>query len=132
MTKRLALLCMLLAVAGSTAAFASDDKSCDDVSKYEEIDREDLQEKLTSKEVFVIDVNSKESFKKAKIPTAIHFETNKKKLAKVLPKDKNMLIVAYCGGEKCTAWQKAAVEACKLGYSNIRHFKPGIKGWKQS
>jgi rhodanese-related sulfurtransferase len=41
------------------------------------------------------------------------------------------MIVAYCGGPACTAWKKAAQDACKLGYTNIKHFKEGISGWKK-
>jgi len=53
-------------------------------------------------------------------------------LAKVLPKDKKTLIVAYCGNPKCKAYQAAAKAAEKLGYKNIKHFSPGIAGWKEA
>jgi rhodanese-related sulfurtransferase len=32
----------------------------------------------------------------------------------------------------CTAWQRAAKAACEMGYTNIRHFSEGIKGWEKS
>jgi rhodanese-related sulfurtransferase len=50
----------------------------------------------------------------------------------VLPKDKNALIVAYCGNPKCTAYQAAAKAAKKLGYKNIKHLSAGISGWKEA
>jgi len=31
----------------------------------------------------------------------------------------------------CNAWQKAATAACEMGYTNIRHFSPGITGWNK-
>jgi rhodanese-related sulfurtransferase len=50
----------------------------------------------------------------------------------VLPKDKNALVVAYCGGPKCKAYEAAAKAAEKLGYTNIKHLTAGISGWKDA
>jgi len=44
--------------------------------------------------------------------------------------DKSALIVAYCGSEHCGAYKKGAKAAAELGYTNVKHFAPGIKGWK--
>lgn len=118
----------LFCFALSASAAHSD---CKDHSKFGEIDRAELEKGIKEKSIFVIDVNSKESYAKSHIPGAIHFEANKDKLAKALPADKDTQIVAYCGGPKCTAWQKAAEKACEMGYGNIRHFKPGISGWNK-
>lgn len=107
--------------------FAAD---CSSDANYPEITKSELQQLIDDKKVFIIDVNTKESFAKQQIPGAIHFASTPK-LTEVLPKDKNALIVAYCGGVSCTAWKQAAIAACKLNYKNIKHFKPGIKGWMQ-
>lgn len=103
---------------------------CDSDTQYGEVSKTELQKLISDQKVFLIDVNSKESFAKQSIPGAIHFGSQSK-LENVLPKDKDALIVAYCGGVSCTAWKSAAIAACKLNYKNIKHFKPGIKGWMQ-
>ncbi len=82
-----------------------------------------------SKKAVIIDVNGTDSYKKGHVPGALNFDTVSGKLAKVLPKDKQALIVAYCGGPKCKAYQAAATAAEKLGYKNIKHMSAGIAGW---
>ena len=64
------------------------------------------------------------------IPGAIDFEANAEKLEKVLPKDKDALVVAYCGGPQCMAYQAAAKKAKAMGYTNVKHLSAGISGWK--
>jgi rhodanese-related sulfurtransferase len=116
-----------IALANSPAATVD----CKDDARYPEVSKTDLTQHVEKKTAFVIDVNSASSFKKTHVPTAIHFAANKGNLETVLPVDKNTLIVAYCGGPKCTAWKDAAQAACKLGYTNVRHFKGGISGWNE-
>jgi rhodanese-related sulfurtransferase len=121
----------MLLVLGLSGAAASAGE-CDDESRYPNVEREELAGLVERKEAFIIDVNSKDSFAKARVPGAIHYGTAGKNFAKMLPEKKDTLIVAYCGGPSCTAWKKAAKEACGLGYTNIKHFKGGIKGWTKS
>ena len=73
-------------------------KDCTDDSQFSDIPLTELQSLVSKNSATIIDVNSKSSYTKNKIPGAIHFGTNKDQLAKVLPKDKNAMIVAYCGG----------------------------------
>ena len=80
----------------------------------------------------IIDVNGSESYAKGRIPGALDYAAIKGNLAAALPKDKNALIVAYCGGPKCKAYQAAATAAEKLGYKNIKHMSAGISGWKEA
>ena len=94
-----------------------------------EVSLEELKSIVSKKSATIIDVNSPKSYADAHIPGAIHFEKNKVNLAKVLPADKTSLIVAYCGGPLCTAWEDAAKAVKALGYTNIKHFKGGIKTW---
>lgn len=121
---------VVLALGSFNVAWA-EKVDCDDESRYPVIEKSELQSLVKDEKVFMIDVNSKKSFKEAKIGNAIHFDSSKKELAQVLPKDKSAMIVAYCGGPKCTAWKRAAEKACEMGYTNIRHFKEGIAGWKE-
>ena len=111
-----------------TAAW-SVDKGCSDESHYRMISKQELAAAVSSKSAFVIDVNSSDSFKKNHVPTAIHFGANQNDLSKLLPKQKDALVVAYCGGPLCSAWKQAASVACELGYTNVRHFREGITGW---
>jgi rhodanese-related sulfurtransferase len=97
---------------------------------YPDIKINDLKSAIDSKSVTVIDVNGSESWKGGHIPGALNFDSVKDKLASVLPKDKNALVVAYCGGPKCVAYQTAAKAATDLGYTNVRHLSAGISGWR--
>ena len=116
----------------SASAFAAPD--CVEVSRFEAnpVKLAEMKTIAAHKSATIIDVNSKKSFDKAHIGNAIHFMSNKDKIASLLPKDKNAPIVAYCGGPSCTAWKRAAMAACKAGYTNIRHFPGGITKWKSS
>lgn len=107
----------------STAAFAGE---------YEDISIKELKDAIKDKKVTVIDVNGKQSYKKGHVPTAVSFAENKDDLASVLPKDKDALIVAYCGGPSCSAYKRAADAAAKLGYTNVKHLSAGISGWMQA
>lgn len=99
---------------------------------YPDVSIKDLKTAIEKKEVVVIDVNGTDSYKEGHIPTAIDFETNADELEKVLPKDKNALIVAYCGGPQCMAYKAAAKKAVALGYTNVKHLSAGISGWKEA
>jgi rhodanese-related sulfurtransferase len=117
------LLGLAVALAFSALVFAGE---------YPDISIKDLKKAIAEKKVTVIDANGTESFESGHIPTAIDFESNSAKLAKVLPADKNALIVAYCGGPKCMAYKQAANAAEKLGYKNVKHLSAGISGWKDA
>lgn len=101
-------------------------------SQFPSISHQELQAAVAQKSVVLLDANGSDSFKEGRIPGAIDFEANEKKLAALLPKDKNALVVAYCGNEHCPAYKAAASVAKKLGYTNVKHYAPGIDGWKKS
>ena len=99
---------------------------------FSDISIEDLQKAILAKKVAIIDVNGQESFQNGHIPGAINFSSQKQALKKLLPSNKNTLIVAYCGGPSCRAYIRGAKAASELGYNNIRHLSAGISGWKKS
>ena len=99
---------------------------------YGDISVADLKKAIEDTSVTVIDVNGSDSYAEGHIPTAIDFEASKDKLADVLPKDKNALIVAYCGGPQCNAYKAAAKAAIAMGYTNVKHLSAGISGWKEA
>ena len=120
------LVSLILLISQNTYAATT---NCKDDKNYPEIEKSELNTLVQKNSVFVVDVNSKESFEKSHVPTAINYGEVKKEFPAKLPKDKKALIVAYCGGPSCTAWKKAAMEACANRYTNIKHFKGGISGW---
>jgi rhodanese-related sulfurtransferase len=100
--------------------------------EFGDISIEDLQKAILAKKVAIIDVNGQGSFKNGHIPGAINFSSQKQALKKLLPTNKNTLIVAYCGGPSCRAYLRGAKAAAELGYNNVRHLSAGISGWKKS
>lgn len=100
--------------------------------EFPEISLADLKSAIAAKKATLLDVNGSDSYQQGHIPTAKDFEAVKGQLAKVLPEDKKALVVAYCGGPKCGAYQAAAKAAKELGYTNVKHFAGGISGWKEA
>ena len=117
------LTAVVAAMALAAAVFAGE---------YKEISIKEVRELVDGKKAVIIDVNGTESYNKGRIPGALNYETVKSGLAAALPKDKNATIVAYCGGPKCKAYEKAAKAASDLGYKNVRHLVAGISGWKEA
>ncbi len=117
------LITLALGLAFSATAFAGD---------FADITVKDLKKAIAEKTVTVIDVNGSDSYKAGHIPTAINYEKSADTLEKSLPADKGALVVAYCGGPKCNAYQAAAKKAKELGYTNVKHLSAGISGWKEA
>ena len=101
-------------------------------AEFPDITIPQLKTAMASQKLVLLDANGSESWQAGHIPGAIDFSAQQENLAKVLPKDKNELIVAYCGNPQCQAYLSAAEAAKKLGYKNIRHLPAGIMGWKQA
>jgi len=90
----------------------------------------DLKQAIADKAVVLLDCNGSKSYAAAHLPGAIDFESTKADLAKQLPADKSTLVVAYCGGPRCLAYQAGTAAAAKLGYTHVKHFSGGLSGWK--
>lgn len=119
--KKLLLIIPVLAFA--TLAYAG---------PFPDITIADVKSAIAAKNVVLLDVNGTDSWKDGHIPGAVDFESNRDKIAAVLPKDKDALVVAYCGSPQCSAYLQAANTAKKLGYTNVKHLTAGISGWKQA
>ncbi len=91
-----------------------------------------LVKAISAKKVTVLDVNGTDSYRSGRIPGALNYEAVEGKLKSALPANKKALVVAYCGNEYCGAYKRAALAAQKLGYTNVKHYSPGIAGWKKS
>jgi rhodanese-related sulfurtransferase len=92
----------------------------------------DLKASMSSQRIVLLDANGTDSWRAGRIPGAIDFIANQDHLAGLLPSDKHVLIVAYCGNPSCPAYRAAATAAKKLGYKNIKHLTAGIMGWKDA
>ena len=101
-------------------------------AEFPDISIGDLKTAMTSQKVILLDANGTDSWQSGHIPGAIDFSAKQDKLASVLPQDKNVLVVAYCGNPQCPAYHAAAAAAKKLGYKNIKHLVAGIQGWKSA
>ena len=101
-------------------------------AKFQNISTADLKKAIAEKKVTLIDVNGTDSWKEGHIPGAIDFEAQQAKLAKMLPADKNALVVAYCWNEGCPAYKTAARAAKELGFKNVKHYAAGIEGWSKT
>ncbi|MFM8617824.1 MAG: rhodanese-like domain-containing protein [Opitutaceae bacterium] len=122
--KRLtALLCFLGLACGLIAAGQDE---------FPAISHAELTAAMAAKKVTLIDVNGTSSYRNGRIPGAIDYATLRGDLAAALPKDKGALVVAYCGNEKCQAYRTAAKAVAALGYTNVKHYSPGIAGWRAS
>jgi rhodanese-related sulfurtransferase len=117
------LSAVLASLALAVSAFAGE---------FADISVKEVDALTKSKKAVIIDVNGSESYKKGHVPGALDYAAIKDDLAAKLPSDKNAVIVAYCGGPKCQAYQTAAKAASKLGYKNVKHMSAGISGWKEA
>jgi len=96
------LLPLLVTVILSLNAFAG---------SFTDISLADLKAAISSKKVTLLDVNGPVTYANGHIPGAIDYTAHTTDLAKLLPADKNSLIVAYCGNEHCGAYARAAEAA---------------------
>jgi rhodanese-related sulfurtransferase len=79
-------------------------------------------------QVSVMDVNSHQSWMKARVPGARNLDPVDYKDSD-LPADKNATLVFYCSNPMCRKAPNAARRAKKLGYGNVRVMSAGISGW---
>ena len=122
MKKLSSFICVLALT--SLAALAGD--------QFPSITHDELKQAIADKKIALIDVNGSDSYKAGHIPGAVDFASVKADLAAKLPADKGALVVAYCGNEHCGAYAAAATKAKELGYTNVKHYSPGIAGWKKT
>lgn len=123
MNRRIQTL-LLSAVAASLAlpGFAEE-------TEIPDISIEALSEKIEKENVILVDVNGSRYFAKGHIPGAIDYHVHKENLAEVLGSDLETLVVVYCGGPYCSAYENPAREIQELGFTNVQHLSVGISGW---
>ncbi|MBW2655400.1 MAG: rhodanese-like domain-containing protein [Deltaproteobacteria bacterium] len=84
--------------------------------------------------VMIVDARPyKVKYTKGHIPGAISIPFSKfDKKTNLLPKDKNALLIYYCGGLKCRLSHKSAKKAEALGYKTVKVFAKGYPEWKKT
>jgi rhodanese-related sulfurtransferase len=92
----------------------------------------DLKAAIATKKVALIDCNGTEVFARRHIPGAIDLEAHIDRLHRVLPARKDALIVVYCSNKNCYKYEQGVRLAIELGYTNVMHFPPGIRGWVEA
>ncbi len=84
-------------------------------------------------DVMIIDARPyKPKFTKGHIPGAVSIPFSEfDKKTDLLPKNKDALLIYYCGGLKCKLSHKSAKKAQALGYTNVYVFAKGYPEWKK-
>lgn len=86
-----------------------------------------------AEDVMIIDARPyKPKYIKGFIPGAVsipYSEFDQKK--ELLPKNKDALLIFYCGGLKCKLSHKSAKKAVELGYTNVKVFAKGFPEYKK-
>jgi rhodanese-related sulfurtransferase len=95
-----------------------------------DVSHADMVAAVMDKSAFIVDVNGAESYAAGHVPGAVSFDADD--FQSKVPKDLSTPCIAYCGGPGCGAWQAAAKKLTELGFTNIKHYSLGIKGWKDS
>lgn len=112
------LLCFLMLTAVAAA------------QNYPDITAQQLKP-LLGRGVVVLDCNGSDAYVEGHIPGSIDYLGGYLHLKRLLPANKNALIVAYCGGNRCPMYKLGADDARRLGYRNIKHLSSGLQGWKE-
>lgn len=92
------------------------------------ISPEALQQKIQERAVTVVDVNSPQSWAKARVPGARNLDPEGY-LAGDLPDAKDASLVFYCSNPLCRKAPNAARRARKMGYTDVAVMSAGISGW---
>lgn len=88
----------------------------------------DLERRMQTERIHVIDVNARASWLAARVPGAKHLDPIAF-TAIDLPSEHDALLVFYCSGPLCRKAPNAAKRAKAMGYANVTVMAAGISGW---
>lgn len=88
----------------------------------------ELHQMIQKQQVTVIDVNSHQSWMKARVPGALNLDPSGYNDGD-LPPDKQSTLVFYCSNPFCRKAPNAARRAKQMGYSDVKVMSAGISGW---
>ncbi|SHJ77312.1 3-mercaptopyruvate sulfurtransferase SseA, contains two rhodanese domains [Malonomonas rubra DSM 5091] len=94
---------------------------------------EKLATKPSQKPYVLIDARPAVKYRKTFIPTAISLPKAEFELKKgMLPNDKSIPLIFYCGGYKCKLSHESAALALKMGYKKVSVYSAGQPDWKKA
>jgi rhodanese-related sulfurtransferase len=95
------------------------------------ITRDELKEKVSRGDKFMlVETLPAQTYHHAHLPGAINLPPDRvSELAPALLPDKSAEIIVYCANPTWNASEKAARELAALGYTNVRGYTEGKKGW---
>jgi rhodanese-related sulfurtransferase len=99
------------------------------------VDTETLKEWYDQKRpMVVIDARRDGWYDHCRLPQAIRLphHLSYTDILKILPEDRNTLIVTYCGGLDCPASGYLSRRLQELGYVNIYEYAEGIPAWEEA
>ncbi len=107
-----------------------------DAGNYAEVELPYLEKLVTlgGKKPFVlVDARPAVKYSKAFIPGAVSIPKAEFGLKKgLLPADKNLPVIFYCGGYACKLSHQSARLALDLGYSDVAVFPAGEPAWREA
>ncbi len=82
----------------------------------------------------LVDSRPAPRYKEGHLPYAVNLPLDKfdSLKDKVLPKDKNKLVIFYCGGLTCQLSPESARRAKELGYTKVKVFHAGMPAWQKA
>ena len=92
---------------------------------------EQLNQTLQQSPVFIVDVNSSQSWARGHVRGAVNLESTSFNIDD-LPADKDSTLVFYCSNFLCREAPLAARRAQSIGYKNVRVMSAGISGWNNA
>ncbi len=93
------------------------------------IDPASVRRRLESGDLSIFDVNSRLSWRAARIPGARHLDPDAFSESD-LPADRDRALVFYCSNPFCRKAPRAARRARKMGYLEVAVLSAGITGWR--
>jgi rhodanese-related sulfurtransferase len=92
------------------------------------ISPDELQQRINEHKVTTYDVNSRQSWIKARVPGARSIDPVSYTEGD-LPADKNSALVFYCSNPFCRKAPNAARRAKSMGFTSVQVMSAGISGW---
>ena len=78
-----------------------------------------------------VDARSAANFRRGHIPGAVNLPVNRiKQHLDILPKDKKILLITYCGNIECPNAYQLMNALLGAGYQNVKFFPRGVIGWQ--
>lgn len=99
------------------------------------IELEELRRRIAADEPppILVDALSQLSYAQSRLPGAINIPPERvDELAPRLIPDQAAEIVVYCSGPDCDASVQAGERLVELGYTHVRHFAEGKRGWAKA